>query len=266
MTENPTLPGAPAEAPGREFHTVAHLFPMLRGAAFEELVADIKKNGLREPILCDAQGRIVDGRNRYRACLAAGVEPRFVEWQGEGSLPELALSLNLHRRHLDESQRAMVAARLAKLLETETRPKGRPRKNSANLQNFSVGYPHAEAAASVSVSLRLVSSATKLLRDGCEELIGVVESGEVGVSPAGVLAGLPGEEQKKVVGRLPWRHPPVVRVATQQLSVAARRAEAVRVVRLPSPATDATISPFLTISSFSMGRKNWAEAVTVEVA
>src|SRR5712692_7718093 len=76
---------------GREVHAVAELFPMLRGRAFEELAADIKKNGLREPILLDAEGRIVDGRNRYRACLAAGVEPRFVEWQGEGELAELAL-------------------------------------------------------------------------------------------------------------------------------------------------------------------------------
>src|SRR5712692_7557832 len=95
---------------------LADLFPLLRGPAFEELVADIQKNGLHEPILCDAEGRILDGRNRYRACLKAGVEPRFVEWRGEGELGELALSLNLRRRHLDESQRAMVAERLAKMM------------------------------------------------------------------------------------------------------------------------------------------------------
>ena len=68
----------------------------------------------------DAERRIIDGRNRYLACLEAGVEPRFTEWQGQPStggdpLPELALSLNLHRRHLNESQRALVAAKLAKL-------------------------------------------------------------------------------------------------------------------------------------------------------
>ncbi|MBI3696107.1 MAG: ParB N-terminal domain-containing protein, partial [Acidobacteria bacterium] len=62
----------------KEFHAVAELFPLMRGTAFEELVADIKNNGLREAILCDAEGRILDGRNRYRACLEAGVEPRFV--------------------------------------------------------------------------------------------------------------------------------------------------------------------------------------------
>ena len=119
MSENPSVPGAADQAPGRVFHPVAELFPLMRGAAFDELVADIQKNGLLEPILLDAEGRILDGRNRYRACLAAGVEPRFVEWQGEGELAELALSLNLRRRHLDESQRTLVAARLAKLMETE---------------------------------------------------------------------------------------------------------------------------------------------------
>ena len=81
----------------RQFHPVADLFPLLTGEAFHQLAADIKKNGLREPILLDPEGRIIDGRNRYRACNQAGVEPRFVQWEGEGTLPEVALSLNLHR-------------------------------------------------------------------------------------------------------------------------------------------------------------------------
>ncbi len=200
MAESPTLPGAPGEAPGREFHVVANLFPMLEGAAFEDLVADIKKNGLREAILLDADGRIIDGRNRYRACLTAGVEPHFVEWQGEGELPELALSLNLRRRHLNESQRAMVAARLAKLMEKEaTKRKGRRLQNPADLQGFRSGESRMKAAAIVNVSPRLISYAIKVLRDGCDELVAAVESGAVAVSPAGALAGLPEAEQKSVV-------------------------------------------------------------------
>ena len=99
----------------REFHPVADLFPLLQGEAFQTLVADIQTNGLLEPILVDAAERIIDGRNRYLACLAAGVEPRFTPWQGEDALPELALSLNLHRRHLNESQRALVGQQSSRL-------------------------------------------------------------------------------------------------------------------------------------------------------
>ena len=70
-----------------QFHPVADLFPLLTGEAFQELAADIKKNGLREPILLDPEGRIIDGRNRYRACNQAGVEPRFVAMAGRGHAP-----------------------------------------------------------------------------------------------------------------------------------------------------------------------------------
>src|ERR1700675_3617079 len=92
-------------------------FRCWRGRRSRTWVKDIERNGLREAILGDAEGTIVDGRNRYRACQVAGVEPRYEEWRGEGSLEEASLSLNLRRRHLGESQRAMVAARLAKRME-----------------------------------------------------------------------------------------------------------------------------------------------------
>jgi ParB-like chromosome segregation protein Spo0J len=58
------------------YHPLAEVLPLLTGREFDDLVEDIGKNGLRDPINL-FEGRIIDGRNRERACLKAGVEPRY---------------------------------------------------------------------------------------------------------------------------------------------------------------------------------------------
>src|SRR4051812_1459658 len=55
-----------------EFHPLADLFPLLEGAEFEEVVEDVRAHGVREAIWL-YEGKILEGRNRYRAAAAAGV-------------------------------------------------------------------------------------------------------------------------------------------------------------------------------------------------
>jgi ParB-like chromosome segregation protein Spo0J len=64
-----------------EFHPIANAFPLIEGDQFNELAADIQANGLREPIVLFS-GQVLDGRNRYRACIAAGIDPQFEEYSG----------------------------------------------------------------------------------------------------------------------------------------------------------------------------------------
>ncbi len=97
-----------------EVHPAARLFPRLEGKQFDELLYDISMNGLREPVFVRGL-EIVDGRNRLRAALRAGVTVRFEELGGDVDVYAFVASANLHRRHLTTSQRAMIAVRLMDL-------------------------------------------------------------------------------------------------------------------------------------------------------
>jgi len=100
-------------------HPLAALFPMMPDDELRELAEDIAANGQRHPILIDAQGRLLDGRNRYRACELVEVEPWLARFEGdEAAAVALILSENVTRRHLSKQQRAMALA-LAELDRNE---------------------------------------------------------------------------------------------------------------------------------------------------
>ena len=173
-----------------KFHPVSEIFPSMPPAEFDALVADITANGLREPIHVMGNS-VVDGRHRYRACLQAGVEPQFVVVPDGTDLNALVISLNLRRRHLDESQRAMVAARLANL------PLG-------SNQHAQICAPSQDSAAEMlNVSRRTVQHARAVLEHGAPELATAVDSGVIAVSSAAALSRLTVDAQQAVLSRTP---------------------------------------------------------------
>jgi ParB-like chromosome segregation protein Spo0J len=94
-----------------EAHPIAALFPMLEPDELAELATDIAENGLQVPIVLDSKGHILDGRNRYEACVMANVEPQFETFDGsEEEAKAYVLSINVHRRHLTKGQMAMLTA------------------------------------------------------------------------------------------------------------------------------------------------------------
>jgi len=173
-----------------KFHSVAEIFPLIEGPEFESLVNDVRIHGVREPVWTHNE-QIIDGRNRWRAAQSAGVECPSREYAGDpANLVQFVVSLNLHRRHLNESQRAMVAAKIANL------DVGKP--NRANLHD---NVTKAEAAEMLSVSERSVASARKVRDSGSPELTAAVERGEVSVSAASDVATLPRDQQAEIVAR-----------------------------------------------------------------
>lgn len=191
------------------FHPLANLFPMMGAAEHAELVEDVRQRGIRSKIVLH-EGQILDGRNRYLAGVAAGIlTPGVFEMPGGGEyLPQFrafveehdgaplafVLSTNLHRRHLSESQRAMVAAKL----EGYRHGGARGDEQDANLHLEPV-VTRAEAAEMAKVSPRSVASAKVVIEQGAPELAQKVEAGEVAVSLAAELARLPVEEQREVM-------------------------------------------------------------------
>lgn len=93
-----------------EVHPLADALPMLPSDELADLAADIKANGLIDPITLDEDGRLLDGRNRLAACEMAGVEPRFVTHHGMSDA--LILARGGRRRNITAGQRAMLTARV----------------------------------------------------------------------------------------------------------------------------------------------------------
>ena len=182
------------------FHDYANLFPMLHGEALDALREDIRLHGVREPVVF-LGGAILDGRNRYQCARDLGVECPRVEYEGDDPLG-FVISHNLHRRHLTESQRASVAAKLANMRHGERADYRADR--GANLPICDA--PEApvtvsEAAAMLSVSERSVKSARKVHEKGAPELVAAVDAGEVSVSAAADIAEAPKAEQAEIVAR-----------------------------------------------------------------
>lgn len=108
--------------PDYAIHPVAELFPAMTADEFTSLVAGMRRDGWQPgSVIWTHGGQIIDGRNRYLAAREAGVMPEFREWSGGGSLIQFVVSLNLTRRHLTSSQRAVLALEIAKGLETEAK-------------------------------------------------------------------------------------------------------------------------------------------------
>jgi hypothetical protein len=159
------------------------------GAEFDALVEDIKAHGLQQKLVM-YQGKILDGRNRWRACEALGIKPKWVDYEGDDPLGHV-LSLNLHRRHLDASQRAMVAARMATL---------KLGANQHTKEGAQICAPSQdEAAEKMTVSRRGVQSARAVVEHGTPALSAAVDRREVAVSVAGKIATAPKRVQREAL-------------------------------------------------------------------
>ena len=222
-------PAATASRPGQHTdlkpHRLASMFPELGGEEFSALVEDIKARGLVHPIV-RLNGEILDGWNRFRACLSARVVPVFEEYTGDDPVG-FVISVNLTRRHLDSSQRADLGAQLMRLFEHEAKNRQRAGGNQAGLGRAKlpepVARPREKAAAMVGASPRSVQDAATI-RFGAKnqppavpEVIVAVQAGKLPVSQGVKLAREPEQTQKAVVKAVNSGQKPTAAMARRRL-------------------------------------------------
>src|SRR3990167_6387670 len=161
-------------------HPAASAFTLMVGDAFDRLVEDIKENGLIFKIILgkhnNARHRL-DGHNRERACIEAGVKPLYDYYEGDDPVGYVK-SVNITRRHMNDSQRAMAA----KKLSTMTRGGDRSKPPTGALKT------QRQAAQEHNVSEKAVERAAIVLKNGTPELIAAVEQEDVSLSRGAEIA------------------------------------------------------------------------------
>lgn len=182
-------------------HSYAEFLPMIASKhELEALKEGIRKRGLLEPITI-LDGKILDGRNRHRAICELIYEKGFnyeekVKFAPvpEGFTPEqYVITRNLHRRNLNESQRALFAGLMLlafdvdKTLskeEKEKLPKGNKTDHFGKIFN---------------VSGSSVKSAQIVIKHGLPIVKEFVQKGVWRLGLARKIAELKAEDQKLLV-------------------------------------------------------------------
>jgi hypothetical protein len=186
----------PQKVPELQLHPFCEIVPPCTETEAAELKADIKANGLRLPIkMFDT--KILDGRSRYNACRELEAEGHPIELRREyfSGTPAEALvyvmSMNVKRRHLSASKRAVIVAKLV---------------NSTVGGNHSVKLPNEItqdlAAKLAGVSTKMVTDAKAVLDSNDTDLVKKVLNGETAVAVAAkkVREAKKAEEAKKNEG------------------------------------------------------------------
>lgn len=162
-------------------HPLTDLFPMLPDDELADFADDIKVNGLMEPIAL-ADGLVVDGRNRLKACEIAGVEPRFTQLNGQ-DIRAYIVAHNIKRRHLTKGQRAMALA----MIYPEPERGGRKDRGSI--------------AREMGLSGERLRIARIVLREAPELAKHVLRGDGISLDEALAIAALPEKQQREIAER-----------------------------------------------------------------
>lgn len=190
-------------------HPAADLFPLLSNIELNELVDDIREHGQIHPIVLH-EGKILDGRNRWKACDVLRIDPLTVEWEPrhEGDTPlDFVESVNLRRRDLTPENRSIIVQQIdglrassaarERMSEAGRLGGGSTGKGKANLPE--AYQSRDELATKAGVSPRTQEHAKRVVDTEIPELVEAVKSGAASISAASEIASLSADRIKQII-------------------------------------------------------------------
>lgn len=187
-----------------EVHPICALLPEHSHSEYASLVDSIRQQGLVNPITT-YEGKILDGRHRFRACMDAGETPRFTEYLGTD--PVGFVQASCVHRNLSTSQRALIAAgfleyerQQAKVRQQANLKHGdkAPVKENLPEREQGQGQSRDKAGARMGVSGKSVAAAEAVLTHGTESIVQLVRAGEMTVSEAKHVSTLGKPAQERI--------------------------------------------------------------------
>ena len=175
---------------------LARIFPRMNDEEYAALRDDIAAQGLLEPIAV-WRDEIVDGQHRARACEETGVEPRYTLLDDDMDAVAYVVARNLKRRHLNETQRDIVADQLSQWSEA-----GGDRQSEKHWPNLANALSQSEAAKLLNVSRSGVKQARRVREEGAPEVYEAAGEGKVAVSDAAAIVKEEPEVQREALRRV----------------------------------------------------------------
>lgn len=156
-------------------HPLSAAFPSMSAEDFQSLKDDIEVNGQREPVMI-FENMVLDGWHRYRACIELGIKPTQFNFPVNDDPVVFVESVNLHRRHLTASQRA-----IAIVATRAWHPAHRPNKVEAT----STLSKNSDLSKAAQVTPRTITDAKAVLNVGLGD---VVRDGGMTITQAAQIA------------------------------------------------------------------------------
>lgn len=178
-----------------EQHPLSAAFPAMAPDEFQELKDSIENIGVQNPITL-ADGMVLDGWNRYQACMELGMACPTVELPAETDRRDFVLAQNKARRHVTKAQLA-----LATVAVYQWKPVGANQHEARVDTECPPTKSNAELAEISGVHLNSVKQAKTITAQATPAVVDAVRRGELGLPKAAAIAKLPPEQQAAAIAK-----------------------------------------------------------------